>query len=191
MQLKVQGINDRVANLELQIKAIDTELTEISNGQLKKEQIEAFLIENFTKQNQALMQTLSKHDTEMKKYIDDTIVMGVTEGIKQYDAKAKENFLTKGDVAAAQPAAASQGPGGGDFFGFVGNLINKAISGAGAGGGGDVRANKILDIATTFVDEYDARIRLDFRKYLKDRFGLQIPTEVATEAVKSHVELAG
>ena len=195
---KAPPIVDTVKDLVLKLGAADKEIGEIKarldqipNASFNQDALQGYLDQRFGEQRKDILEMMSKHDVAERKYIDDSIVSGVTEGITQFSKMAESKFVTKTDSesAAFAEGAAKAGAGrppsrsSGDFLSTIGGIIKRAVeSGEGSGqSGGDFK-----EIYDMFQKEWRSRMRLDFRNYVKNRFN-----EPSAPTGSGHVEISG
>lgn len=188
-----QWVSDNFTDHNLKLKAITEELDAMKAGMVTK----ADLTENFGKHNKAINDLFVKYDKDVRGFITDQIVQGVTEGIKQYDAAAKQNFVTRGDMAAAGAPDPTHGtpiqPGqqqqrGRGFLDIIGDLVMKSITGGGGGEGNGIPSWAATNFQQ-YQKAYERRLQLNWQAFLKQTFE-ETPV-LPSPAGSGHVELSG
>jgi hypothetical protein len=185
-----QWISDNFTDLNLKLKAQGEELDSMKAGMVTKQ----VLVEQFGLNNKAVNELFAKYDKDVRAFIQDQIVQGVTEGLKQYDVAAKANFLTRGDLAAAGAPNPTTGtplgaPGqqqGRGFLDTIGDLIMKAIT-TGTGPGGTQTPSMFEQDWAKYRALAERRLQLNWQKFLQSEFG---PLPEAVQGT-GHVELSG
>jgi len=184
---KAPSALDRITDLELKFKTLDGEMQEITgkvNSMPSREEIVTLLQPQFDRAAKYIDEQMVIRDKGMKKYIDDSIVNGVTEGIKHYDESVAANFVTKTD--AKSPAFTTSTGGtirqqgtGTSFFDVIGSLIQKAVTEGGSGG----EIDWMVQEAQSFKKLYDNDLRLRFKQFLRQSYALP--------SSEGHVQLQG
>lgn len=180
--------SDDITDLRLKFDGLQGEFSMLRESLVSKEA----LVEQFAKHNKAINELFAKYDKDVRAYITDQIVQGVTEGLKQYDMAAKQNFVTRGDLAAAGTqditrGSPIQGQGGErGFLDVVGQLVMNAISNG--GGGGQSPGDPFSIEFAKYRGLFQRRMELEWSAFLKSRFGA-LPE--AVDEATGHVEVSG
>ena len=190
-QPKEISISSKVAALDAAVAELRADITMIREKGVTVEQITQLLDEQGKHLGAAVEKSLADQTTGMKQYIDDRIVGSFTKGIKQYDETLKARFLSRDEAESASYGTGPNGEkirvtggkpgqiGGNDF---VGTLLNKVMEGIGGGGSsGNSTPTLMAEMAENFQKDYDQRLRLEFRNFLKKQFALP--------AASGHVQL--
>lgn len=164
-----------MADLKLKLEGFEAQLA----GTITQPQLEGLLNDLYARQNASLNDLLQKYDSGIRAHIDEQVFKGVKLGIGEYDKVAKENFLTKGDAAAAS----APGQGGATGRNFIDFLMGRVEDAFKPGQGGNANNDWMMDELATFKRVYENDLRLKFRNFLRSNYGV-------TEA-SGHVELSG
>ena len=178
ISVKVAALDAAVAELRADVQAIRAsgvtveQITKLLDGQAKN-------------LGGAVEKSLADQTAGMKAYIDDRIVASFTKGIKQYDDTLKARFLSRDEQEQAAYATGPNGeqirvvkgsPRQGGGSDFVSTLLDKVLGNIGGGGSsGSGAPSWMADMASNFQKDYDQRLRIEFRGWLKERFALRGP----------------
>lgn len=185
-----------LADLGLKVGGLGEEMQGVKDSMVRREEI----VDLFKKNNQQFNDLFSKFDVDVRKFIGDQVVQGVTEGIKSYDESVKARFVTRGDMAAGgspdptqgtpldprRQAASAQG-GAGGFLDFIGKLVGNAVNGTTEGS-----SNSVFEAEwSKYKALAERRALLDWQAFLKYRYGREAQGEQLPAGSSGHVEISG